>query len=253
MKQTPWKCAVVIGGISLAVTAGIAALAVLVALPMAKYSKAVSLEGKGDIAGAYDALDRLDERWDAVRYKAAQARKDALQARVIASRSAETMQFGGREWMVLEERDGKALLLLKDILEMRPYNEALADTSWEACTLRLYLNGNFYESFGGADRARIAETAVINSESADYGTAGGGGTTDHIFLLSPAEAKLYFPDDGARVARENGSVRYWWLRSPGLEPILAATVGSDGAIGYAGSWVSYPNRGVRPAMWVAMG
>ncbi|MCL2299380.1 MAG: DUF6273 domain-containing protein [Firmicutes bacterium] len=252
MKKSSRKRAAVVGGIALAAAAAIAALAVFVAVPMVKFSKADSLEDKGDTAGAYDALDRLDERWDAVKYRAAQARKDALQARVIASRSAQTLRFGGREWLVLEERDGKALLLLKDILEMRPYNEALTDTSWESCTLRLYLNGSFYKSFGEADRARIAETAVINSESADYGTAGGSGTKDHIFLLSLAQAKLYFPGDDARVARENGAARYWWLRSPGLEPILAATVGSDGALGYAGTGVDYTNRGVRPAMWVTM-
>jgi hypothetical protein len=247
MKKVSWKRAAVIGAVALAAAAGLAALVIFVAVPFGKYSKAGSLEKKGDVAGAYDAYDRMGDYGDAAE------RKDALRARVAASRSAETMDFGGREWLVLEERDGKALLLLKDILEARPFNEAQSDTSWETCTLRVYLNGKFYQGFQAGERARVAETAVRNSGNAQFGEKAAAETRDHVFLLSLEEAKLYFAGDDARVARDSrGAVSYWWLRSPGPEPIVAATVGSDGALGYAGTWVSNGTRGVRPALWVAM-
>ena len=239
----PWMRAVLIAATALAA----AAAAVFVAAPLAQYGKASALQDKGDVAGAYEALDRMGG------YRNAIERKAQLQAGVVSSRSAETMDFGGYSWLVLEERGGRALLLLKDVLEPRPYNEALTDTGWEACTLRAYLNGTFYNSFSAADRARIIETAVINSNNAQTGAKAGNDTRDYIFLLSLAEAKLYFTTDSARAARDSrGTAAWWWLRSPGLEPMLAATVGSDGAPGYAGSGVNYTTRGVRPAMWVAI-
>jgi len=245
MKQKIKRLAV-IGAITLAAAAGLAALIIWVILPAAKYGKAGSLEAAGDIPGAYEAFDRMGD------YRDAQARKAQLQADVIASRSSEAMAFGGYEWLVLEERGGKALLLLKDTLDPRPYNEAFVETSWETCTLRLWLNSVFYEGFGLADRARIAETAVRGSGNPQYGAKAAADTTDRVFLLSLEEAKLYFPDNAARVARDaRGATVYWWLRSPGLEPILAATVGSDGSLAYTGSGVHYATRGVRPAMWVA--
>jgi len=237
--------AVVISGIALVLAGGIAALTLTVFIPLSKYNKAGALEKQGDLAGTYDAFDRMGDFRDAA------ARKLALQQAVFASRTEESMDFGGYAWQVLEERDGKALLLMRDALEARPYNEAMVACDWATCTLRRWLNETFYGAFSDEERARIVETAVNNSDSADYGVAGGAATQDHVFLLSLAEAKLYFADDGARVARRpSGQTAAWWLRSPGMDPILAAIVGSDGSIGFEGSGVNYPDRYVRPAMWV---
>jgi hypothetical protein len=248
MRLKLWKRIAFVGAIALAFAGGLTALIIFVGVPAIEYSKANSLQDNGDIASAYDAFDRMSD------YRDADERKVQLQADIINSRSAETMDFGGYSWLVLAERDGKTLLVLKDVLDPRPYNEALVDTSWESCTLRAYLNSAFYGSFEEADRARIAETAVINSDNAENGTKAGNDTKDHIFLLSLAEAKLYFPTDASRIARNSrGAAAWWWLRSPGMEPILAATVGSDGKLGYAGSGVNYTTRGVRPAMWVTVG
>jgi len=244
MKQISWKRMAIIGGIAVAAAAALTVLIIFVGIPAAKYARANTLQKQKDYAEAYDGYDRMGD------YGNAEALKKKLQEDVFATRTEQTMKFGGREWLVLEERDGKALLLLRDVLELRAYNDELEDSTWESCTLRAYLNGPFYNSFEDADRARIAETAVTNRESAEYGTKGGGDTRDHVFLLSLAEAKLYFPDNAARMARNNGSAVYWWLRSPGLEPILAATVGSDGTLNFAGSGVNYSTRGVRPALWI---
>ena len=247
-----WKKAAVITAVALAAAAGLVSLIIWVIVPAAKYGKANSLEKQGDAAGACDVFDRLGG------YRDAAGRKEKLQAAAAASRTAETMDFGGYRWLVLEERGGSALLLMRDILEKRPYNEAEGDmekrTSWEDCTLRAWLNGAFYGRFSQADRERIVETAVQGSGNREYGSKAGKGTQDRIFLLSLEEAKLYFPDDAARAARapDGGRAAWWWLRSPGLEDNLAAVVTADGNLGYAGSGVNYYDRGVRPAMWVTM-
>ncbi|MDR2687610.1 MAG: hypothetical protein LBB75_07645, partial [Oscillospiraceae bacterium] len=106
-----WKRAVVVAASAVAVAAGLAALAVWVVVPAAKYGKANSLEKRGDAAGACDAFDRLGN------YRDAFTRADRLRDAAAGSRSAETMKFGGYDWLVLEERDGRALLLMRDILE----------------------------------------------------------------------------------------------------------------------------------------
>ena len=245
MKPKSWKRLAILGAIALAVIGGLVATTIFVVAPAVEYGKAGALLDKEDSAGAYDAFDRMGD------YRDAKARKDQLQADILGTRSAENYAFGGYEWLIMEERDGKALLLMETTLETRRYHEELAEISWERCTLRTWLNGPFYNSFDEDDRARIVETAVINADNAENGTKAGNDTTDHIFLLSLAEAKLYFPSDAARVARNGrGASAYWWLRSPGADPILAATVGSDGKPGFAGSGVDYKTRDVRPALWV---
>ena len=240
-----WKRIAFIGGVVLAAAAGITLLSIFVAAPAARYAKADALLDADDAAGAYEAFDRVGD------YRDAPARMLQLQEEVIASRTSETMEFGGMEWLVLEERDGKALLLLKGLCAELPFHETLVDIGWEDCTLRLWLNGAFYKGFGEAERARIVETAIRNRGNAQYGVNATAETTDSIFLLSLEEAKLYLPGDAARVVLDaKGTAAWWWLRSPGQEPILAAAVGGDGAPGYAGSGVHYTGRGVRPAMWV---
>ena len=243
--KSNWKRTALIGAIALALAGGIAALAIFVIAPAARYGRAGRLAAAGDAAGAYEAYDRMGD------YRDARARMRQLQADILGARGAEPTEFAGYTWLVLERREDKALLLMESVLEMRPFHEALLDTSWETCTLRLWLNGAFYESLPKADRARVAETAVRNSGNAQYGVKPSGETTDRVFLLSLEEAKLYFPDAAGRIARYNGAAAYWWLRSPGLEPYLAAIVGSDGLPGYAGSPVSAGSRGLRPALWAA--
>ena len=50
------------------------------------------------------------------------------------------------EWEVLAEReDGAKLLVSKYLLTSMPYNEKLEDITWEECTLRSWLNEEFYE------------------------------------------------------------------------------------------------------------
>ena len=138
MKQN-WKRIVLIAVIALVVIAGIAALTIWVILPAAKYGQAGKLEKGGDAAEAYEAYDHMADYRDAL--EAAQR----LQDKVFASRPAEgSLTFAGYEWLVLEERDGKQLLLMKEVLDVRQYHNTLEQVDWEHCSLRAWLNGSFY-------------------------------------------------------------------------------------------------------------
>jgi hypothetical protein len=195
----------------------------------------------------------------------------------------ETLEFGGYEWRVLEVSNGKALLLSEYILEERKYHNEWTEITWADCDLRSYLNGEFYNSFGEGEKARIAQTRVSNKDNQWEGTPGGDDTDDYVFLLSIEEVVQYFGDSGQlsdrptnewgegaysinddynerRIAYDrDGNVSSWCLRSPGLLGDGVTEIGSGGGIiiadpyGYAGGMSLVGNSyGLRPAMWVTL-
>jgi len=112
--------------------------------------------------------------------------------------------FGGHQWRVLDVQDGKLLLITDEIPEKRAFHDG-EEATWESCSLRKYLNDDFYKSFDKADRAKIAE--VTNTTSKEE-------TKDKIFLLSKEEAEKYFATEDERTAKYAGKNENWLLRSP---------------------------------------
>jgi hypothetical protein len=181
------------------------------------------------------------------------------------------------EWIVLDVQDGKALLISKYGLDAKPYNEKYEDVTWETCTLRTWLNGDFIQgAFSTGERSAILTTAVDNSSSqgfSGWSTSGGNNTQDQIFLLSYAEANKYFNvtftnsnNTNARMSPTAYAVRngaytssdyktaddtaagWSWLRSPGSPQNGAASVDLDGTLSYHN--VRNYNVCVRPAFWL---
>lgn len=176
------------------------------------------------------------------------------------------------EWLVVDKQDGKLLLLSKEALDCKSYNEKREYVTWETCTLRSWLNGEFYNTaFSQTEQGRILTTQVKNEDSPYFGTEGGNDTEDKIFLLSIEEALNYFePDprmddrdrrakateyakaqgawvDTSRTCAGNGR---WWLRSPGQFSDVAAYVLYDGYISQYGGSVWADDAVVRPALWL---
>jgi hypothetical protein len=182
------------------------------------------------------------------------------------------IKFGAYDWRVLDVQSGRALIISKEILEEKPYNEKFEDTTREQCTLRKYLNNEFYNKFNSSEKAKIAETTLPNNDNPWFGTKGGNNTKDRIFLLSLEEVVKYFGDSGqlknrpsddawyiddqynsARIAKLNGSARWWWLRSPGDFSYGAAFVTSDGIVHVGGHPIHSSGgggAGVRPALFM---
>ena len=98
------------------------------------------------------------------------------------------------EWIVLEKKNGKALLLSKYILDCKNYNyDNYCDTNWEESTIREWLNSIFYSNAFSDDEAEIIiHSKVINNDNDEYKTKGGNDTEDYVFLLSIDEVKNSF-------------------------------------------------------------
>jgi len=112
-------------------------------------------------------------------------------------RVGDTIQLGGHDWRVLEIRDGRALILSEEILERRPYHTHLVEITWEHCSLRTYLNRQFYDNtFTTDEKNRIVDVRNSNPANPWYGTRGGENTIDRVFLLSLEEVVRYLGDSG---------------------------------------------------------
>ena len=113
-------------------------------------------------------------------------------------KNVEIIKFGPYEWRVLERKGDTALIIMERLLRNRHWNEVDEDIRWEKCTLRAYLNGEFYNSFAPGEQSRIVE--VTNETPPTYYAlngkkwqiSGGGPTNDKVFLLSLDEALRYF-------------------------------------------------------------
>ena len=75
------------------------------------------------------------------------------------------------------------MLLCKNTIENKAYNYKRMSITWEACTLRKWLNEDFYNGFKKEEKALIAQTECENKNNSKYGTNGGNDTEDYIFLL----------------------------------------------------------------------
>ena len=185
------------------------------------------------------------------------------------------VKFGGYGFLTLDKKDGAALIITEKITDQRPYHNAYVRITWAECSLREYLNGEFYEKFCAADKSRIITVTNKNLDNHWYGTNGGEDTEDKIFLLSLEEtACKYFGDSSALLYNKGKNQRYWfqrkdvnnarraigwwwWLRTPGRDGVKAVYIWGDGVIGIQGNNVLKGNisdgrcvGGVRPAMWI---
>jgi hypothetical protein len=121
----------------------------------------------------------------------------------------EIIELGGHYWVILDIKDGAALLLSEQVLFQRAYNTG-AFARWEDSDIRQYLNGEFFvDTFTEDERERILETVVDNSVfSVWVNQLVHSETTDRVFMLSLNEVVQYFGDSGQNAERELNSVEY---------------------------------------------
>lgn len=126
------------------------------------------------------------------------------------------------EWIILDKSDDKILMISKYILpEGRAFNDVVdlkTGSTWERCTLRTWLNKDFYDAaFSTEEKAAIVTTQVDNYRFTSGDDDPHNYTYDNVFCLSNDEYKNYMSDlpieamDG-RFYAVNSSCA-WWLRT----------------------------------------
>ena len=163
------------------------------------------------------------------------------------------------EWLVLEVNGDEALLISVRALDV--YNTNWSSPTWDQSTLRKYMNGPFLqEAFSADEQAVILEKDVSADKNPNYASDPGKTTRDKVFALSYAEADSLLTlsqrkcevTEYARKTRKvytEGSLCYWWLRSPGAPGCGAAIVCTDGSYDYDVSYDGFC-YGLRPAVRV---
>lgn len=188
------------------------------------------------------------------------------------------------EWLVLDRKDDKALLISRYGLDSHSRMSDAYYRDWEQTSLRKWLNDGFLnKAFTSEQQELILLTTVDNSRNQGYSGWNTDkdrlfnlhytDTQDKIFLLSYAEANKYFGvtyENGenmkARVAptafaiannawvsdkfkTESGEAAgAWWLRSPSENQLCAAYVDKDGSL--SDFYLDSRNITARPALWI---
>ena len=138
-------------------------------------------------------------------------------------------------WRILDIQDGKALLFSSTALEYLQFEEKAETATWDKCSLRRWLNEEFYRSaFDETERTSIQESSLSNPSNPKYGAYSGPDTKDSIFLLSSDEFEKYYDirscvegDRTESLLSKQGSdqiLDYFWLRTVGAGPNSASVI-----------------------------
>ena len=213
------------------------------------YKSAINLANSGKYNEAYWAFSALKD------YKDSLEQMNNMKLSLLKNANKrDTVVLGHygykkyNEWIVLDKQGSKLFLISKlVIVEAKKYHNKDEAVTWEKCSLRAWLNGEYItNAFSSEEQAMIICTKNKNPNNPSYGTPGGKDTVDKVFLLSIDEVNKYFP---------SAQSTYWWLRSPGCVSNYAAYVHADGSVDSRGNNVLndavYGTKyGVRPALWI---
>ncbi len=172
------------------------------------------------------------------------------------------------KWRVLNVNNSTMFVMADKGLDCKDYHDPGSSITWENCTLRNWLNNDFYgTAFGSGEQGAIVAQTVANEDNPYYNTVGGNDTRDKVYLLSLSE--VMNPDYGfcedystCSVSRRVKASDYahargayagncwWWLRSPGNYAYRAAHVGSSGIVLRNGDDVNLTNAACVPALHI---
>lgn len=231
----------------------------VVIIPNGKYKDAIALMDAGNIVEAYETLVALGGYKDSA--DKANSIYDKYKVEKLKGAKVGDYVFFGTyeqdgntsngkediEWIVLEVKDGKDLVISKNALAYKPYNTSYTNVTWENCTLRKWLNNDFINSAFSADEKAMIPTVTVSADkNPSYSTNPGKETQDQVFLLSITEVYKYFSSK-SETQCDNC---FWWLRSPGNDQVSAAYAYGNGNVINYGNYVNSSVNAVRPALWI---
>lgn len=166
-------------------------------------------------------------------------------------------------WIVADTTSvsGYAILVSYYGLDVQQYHNEDVDITWENCSLRKWLNEEFYNTaFSDEEKAIISPVNLENPDNSYYKIEGGKETLDTVWMFGEYDARKYYE----LMSKSNGQVYTtdyvqnlgaketdsFWLRSPGNKANKAAVAWDDSNFGEVHSPVT-ESHVVRPAILVS--
>ena len=150
-----------------------------------KIQKEVSKEELNNQVSSVESLLALGEN----------TKKEEIQTVLFGCYEQDNNHNNGKEpieWFVLEKQNDRALLYTKNAIDAMAFNDRYEDVRWETCTLRKWLNNDFYNNaFTDKEKDLIITTEVDNNHNILTGDSGNN-TNDKVYLLNFAEIEKYF-------------------------------------------------------------
>ncbi|WP_408071793.1 DUF6273 domain-containing protein [Butyrivibrio sp. JL13D10] len=172
------------------------------------------------------------------------------------------------EWLVLDkakvDNDGRygILAISKYALDYKPYHKEQKKVEWVLCSLRRWLNGEFYNvAFTDAERELIVTVNNTTHDAWSYyekwseTSKHDNTSSDKVFLLSYDEAEKYFESANDRICyatdyamgKQIFSECKWWLRTQNFPNGAAVYIDSDGTLTDISVHIA---NNVRPVLWI---
>ena len=152
------------------------------------------------------------------------------------------------DWIVLEHKDNKVLVISKYGLNAKKFDDESSD--WYKSNIRKWLNGPFADYAFKKD-PNLRKSFIPNPETGDF-----------VSLISYEESKKYFKNDDERICAPTDYVFKdwpdaqcssctWWLRTRVTNyEGMVRLVASDGSL-MCESQISDSDRVVRPIIWLS--
>lgn len=235
-----------------------------------KYADAVELYEQGDYVQAIELFDQLGN------YEQSAVLEETAKQKLLQNATiGDIVVFGQYEqnnvisdgsepicWMVLNQDNGRLLLISQKVLDRKPFDESDATNLWKDCSLRRWCNNTFYDSAFSAVEQSAIQITVVNSYSEKSWLP--VESNDKIFILSDVDVDTFSlsrEDLKAKpteyvIAQGNGGNIWtsWWLRPMQDFPQIPNYVSTDGTISAllktSDSFGFDRDYGVRPVMWI---
>ena len=171
-------------------------------------------------------------------------------------------------WLVLDVNESKLLLLSEKALANLPFNKKSDGTAWAGCSLRRWMNNDFYKAAFNAQEAAAIQTTKVQDTAehcySEWNTASrfSGITEDKVFCLSYLEACNLLTVQWAcceptavvsksktriKLEKDNGNAYcWWWLRTSSYKNNAMLIAGGS----FTSAYEHFDKACVRPALWV---
>ena len=172
------------------------------------------------------------------------------------------------EWRILDVEDGRMLLLSRYALDCQPFDENGNTNIWKNCSLRDWLNDDFYTAAFTTDEQDMIQTTSLTTGMYDYSLddlISPVETQDRVFIMSHydlddvgyaglCQATDYCSAQGASILlnEAGNNICLWWDRVPAIYSSSMRVSYYNNSYGWDLAEADSEIIAVRPAIWVSI-